>query len=205
MEGTGTGLPSRLGKGCFLAALAASRCLWPGSCRHMAVIRAVLTSTRSCEFSVNPSGGEFPSQDGARARMPGGELGGGSKRALVAPSRPPSPYKRSFECCRAPSRSRQKSSCGLQRWKPRGAAKTRQPGWQENARAMERHPGEHTHGLPLSTLLPRTYPNEAEPRVIQQQNRTKNNLLVLMGLVLSLPRTFQPGSRDRSGRGGRGG
>lgn len=50
-----------------------------------------------------------------------------------------------------------------------------------------------------------TYPNKLEPWVIQQQqNQTKNNLLVLMGLVLSLPRTFQPGSRDRSGGGGEG-
>ena len=37
----------------------------------------------------------------------------------------------------------------------------------------------------------------------QQENRTKNNLLVLMGLVLSLPRTFQPSSRDRSGGEGK--
>lgn len=33
----------------------------------------------------------------------------------------------------------------------------------------------------------------------RQENQRKNNLLVLMGLVLSLPRTFQPRSRDRSG------
>lgn len=72
-------------------------------------------------------------------------------------------------------------------------------------RAVDGHPGKHIHGFPLPVLLPMTYPKEAEPRVIQQQqNQTKNNLLVLMGLVLSLPRTFQPGSRDRSGRGGGG-
>lgn len=52
-------------------------------------------------------------------------------------------------------------------------------------------------------FLSLTYPTELEPRVIrQQQNQRKNNLLVLMGLVLSLPRTFQPGSRDPSGGGG---
>lgn len=70
---------------------------------------------------------------------------------------------------------------------------------------MDGHPGKHIHGFPLPILLPMTYPKEAEPRVIQQQqNQTKNNLLMLMGLVLSLPRTFQPGSRDRSGLGGEG-
>lgn len=89
-------------------------------------------------------------------------------------------------------------SPGLQRWKPHGAAGIRQgstvPGM-----------GKHIHGLPLLLLLPMTYPNKLEPWVIQQQqNQTKNNLLVLMGLVLSLPRTFQPGSRDRSGGGGEG-
>lgn len=73
-------------------------------------------------------------------------------------------------------------------------------------RAVDGHPGKHIHGFPLPVVLPTTYPKEAEPRVIQQQqNQTKNNPLVLMGLVLSLPRTFQPGSRDRSRRGGRGG
>lgn len=71
---------------------------------------------------------------------------------------------------------------------------------------MDGNPGKHIHGFPLPVRLPMTYPKEAEPRVIQQQqNQTKNNLLMLMGLVLSLPRTFQPGSRDRLGRGGRGG
>lgn len=63
----------------------------------------------------------------------------------------------------------------------------------------------HARGFPFAVLLPVTYPNGTEQRVIQQQeNRTKNNLLVLMGLVLSLPRTFQPGSRDHLG-GRRGG
>lgn len=33
------GLLSQLGKGYFLAAPAASRCPWPGSCEHMAAIR----------------------------------------------------------------------------------------------------------------------------------------------------------------------
>lgn len=58
----------------------------------------------------------------------------------------------------------------------------------------------HARGFPFPVLLPVTYPKGTGQRVIQQgENRTKNNLLVLMGLVLSLPRTFQPGSRDHLG------
>lgn len=96
----------------------------------------------------------------------------------------PSPSQFPFESCLEPPQS----PPGLQRWKPRGAAGIGQG--SPNARDGKTHPR-------LSS--PRSEP---EPRVIQQQqNQRKNNLLVLMGLVLSLPRTFQPGSRDASGVG----
>lgn len=62
----------------------------------------------------------------------------------------------------------------------------------------------HPWGCSFSpSSLPCPAPEQRSPELLsaQQQNRTKNNLLVLMGLVLSLPRTFQPGSRDCSGPG----
>lgn len=54
----------------------------------------------------------------------------------------------------------------------------------------------------LSSPHPPTPPSRSHGRFNNNKNQRKNNLLVLMGLVLSLPRTFQPGSRDRSGGGG---
>lgn len=73
--------------------------------------------------------------------MQGGELDGGSKRAPAAPLAPAPSQPRTWELSPcpsfkprwAPSWSRQQSSRGLQRWKPRGAAEIKQPGWQGSA------------------------------------------------------------------------